>query len=304
MKILIIGLGSIAQKHIEAIRSIDASAEIFALRHSHKGKETDGIKSIYSWDEITFQPDFILISNPTSEHADAIEHSIQFNCPLFIEKPALHTLEKAEYLLKLIKGNNIITYIGCDLRFHPALLFLKEYLEVNSPVINEVNIYCGSFLPEWRKGIDYKSVYSAIPELGGGVHLDLIHEPDYCYWIFGKPISNKKYFSNKSSLQIKAYDYANFIFEYPTFNASIVLNYYRKDSKRTIEIITDTITLTVDLLIGSVNDNHGNVLFQSSISAKEIYYNQMKYFFDCVRSKKDSINTFEESIEVLKLCIA
>jgi predicted dehydrogenase len=304
LKILVIGLGSIAQRHIEAIHTIDLNAEIFALRHSKGGKETERIKSIYSWDEVIFHPDFILISNPTSEHAEAMEKAIQFNCPLFIEKPALHNLEKADHLLKLIKENNIITYVGCDLRFHPSLLFIKSYLKKNSPIINEINIYCGSFLPGWRKGVDYRNVYSSIPELGGGVHLDLIHEPDYCYWIFGKPLSVRRSFSNKSSIQIKAYDYANYLFEYPSFNASIILNYYRKDSKRSLEIITSDGTITLDLLTGVVTNSEGKILFQSSVQAKEIYLDQMKHFIGCVRTKKESIHPFEESLEVLKLCMA
>ena len=304
MNTLIIGLGSIALKHIQAIRSIDKEIEIYALRHSKKSRTYENIKSFYDWSEINFIPDFILISNPTSEHANAIEKSIALKCPLFIEKPSLHTLEKADHLLKLIKENQIITYIGCDLRFHPSLLFIKSYLKKNSPIINEINIYCGSFLPGWRKGVDYRNVYSSIPELGGGVHLDLIHEPDYCYWIFGKPLSVRKSFSNKSSIQIKAYDYANYLFEYPSFNASIILNYYRKDSKRSLEIITSDGTIALDFLTGVVTNSEGKILFQSSVQAKEIYLDQMKHFIGCVRTKKESIHPFEESLEVLKLCMA
>ena len=222
MRILIIGLGSIAKKHIQAIHSIDPEAELFALRHSKNSIVHEKIKSFYGWSEVNFSPDFILISNPTSEHESTIERALTFNCPLFIEKPSLHNLEKSDELVKQIKENHILTYVGCDMRFHPSLIFIRSYIEKNNPVINEVNIYCGSFLPEWRSGVDYKKVYSSIPELGGGVHLDLIHEPDYCYWIFGKPLSGKKNFTNKSSLGILSYDYANFLFDYSTFNASII----------------------------------------------------------------------------------
>lgn len=296
-------MGSIAQKHIQAIRSIEPEAEIFALRHSKNGKDINGIKSIYIWDDITFQPDFILISNPTSEHAITIEKAIEFNCPLFIEKPSLHTLEKADELLKQIQERHIITYVGCDLRFHPALNFIKSYLEKNKPIINEVNIYCGSFLQEWRSGVDYKKVYSSIPEFGGGVHLDLIHEPDYCYWIFGKPLQHKNLCRSKSSLEIKAIDYANMIFDYPSFTASIILNYYRRDMKRMMEIVTDEITISVDLITGKVYDNKQNILFQSSVNSTDIYIHQMQHFIDCIKNKKESMNSFEESIDVLKLCI-
>jgi predicted dehydrogenase len=303
LKVLIIGLGSIAQKHIQAIQAIQPNTEFFALRKSIDSKEIDGVTSLYGWGEITFTPDFIIISNPTSEHASTIEQSITYKCPIFIEKPSVNTLYQTESLLKLIKEHHIITYVGCVLRFHPVLLFVKSFLEKNKPTIQEINIYCGSYLPEWRKNTDYRKIYSAIPELGGGVHLDLIHELDYCYWIFGIPISNKKYFSSKSKLDIASFDYANYILDYADFNVSIILNYYRRDAKRTMEIVTDEDTITIDLLAGTVKKHSNDILFQTTTNIAEMYKNQMQHFIDCIASKKNSLNTFEESIEVLKICI-
>lgn len=300
MKILIVGLGSIAQKHINAIMKLMPAAEIVALRHSGNSSPYKGIRSVYSWNEIDFFPYFILISNPTSEHAATIKKALDFKCPLFIEKPSLNKLDDANELLGIIKTNKIITYTGCDMRFHPALQFIKTYLIENRPIINEVNSYCGSYLPDWRKNVDYKTVYSAIPELGGGVHLDLIHEPDYCYWLFGKPVSSNNYFRNKSDLNIDAFDYANIIWEYENFSISIILNYYRRDVKRTLEIVTSQTTLMVDFILGTVSNTEGNILYRTQSDTRDIYEMQMSHFINCINQKKDSINTFEESVEILK----
>jgi hypothetical protein len=60
-------------------------------------------------------------------------------------------------LLPKIAENNIITYIGCNLRFLDSLKFIKEYLKENpDKKINEVNVYCGSFLPYWRDKIGFQ----------------------------------------------------------------------------------------------------------------------------------------------------
>ena len=44
---------------------------------------------------------------------------------------------------------------------------------------------CNSYLPHWRD-CDYRQNYSAKKNLGGGVLLDLSHEIDLAFYLFGK----------------------------------------------------------------------------------------------------------------------
>src|SRR5690606_19349874 len=128
--------------------------------------------------------------------------------------------------------------------------------------VNEVNVYCGSYLPDWRPGVDFRKVYSANKELGGGVHIDLIHELDYVFWLWKEPRKTRAFFSNTSSLDISAFDYANYLWTYDGFSVSIVLNYYRRDPKRTLEIVTEQATYQVDLLNNTIEKN-GEIVFSS-----------------------------------------
>lgn len=301
MRVLIIGLGSIARKHIHAITKLVPDVELTALRSSADAPAVDGVKNIYSWEGIGSTPkfDFAIISNPTSQHLSSIEKLLEYNMPLFIEKP-LHNKVVDEKLTDLIKTKNIITYIACNLRFLHSLQEIKKI--ISQQRINEVNVYCGSFLPEWRPYTDYKTTYSAIPELGGGVHIDLIHEIDYIYWLFGAPVTSKSFFSNKSSLGIRACDYANYLLEYPDFNSSIVLNYYRRDYKRTLEILTDNHTYLVDLAKNNISQD-GSVIFSSDQKIIDTYECQMEYFLHCIKQNKASFNTIQTANEILKICL-
>ena len=165
-------------------------------------------------------------------------------------------------------------------------------------------MYCGSYLPEWRPGTDWRACYSARPELGGGVHIDLIHELDYVHWIFGDPQRVRKTLRHASSLGIGAVDYANYCLEYADFCVSVVLNYYRRDYKRTVEIVADEGTWTADLGAGRVTDAAGRVLFESRLSDGDDYWAQLKYFLSLLGEDAPApFNDVFEAYEVLKLCL-
>ena len=305
LKLLIIGLGSIAKKHINALQSLKLyCCEIHALRSSHKSLPFKDVKDKYSWEEIDHDYDFIMLSNPTSEHLTTLEKVIDFGSPLFIEKPVLASLDGAKELLKKIKINNLKTYVACNLRFHDCIKFVKQLLESKKyGEIEEVNVYCGSYLPNWRPEVNFREIYSAIPELGGGVHLDLIHEIDYVYWLVGNPIESKSLLRNVSSLNIEAVDYANYQLIYPNFVANIVLNYYRRIPKRSLEIICTKGIIHADLIKNTVVENKKITFEKSDSDILYTYKNQMKFFLDYICTNRSTMNNFEEALSVLKICL-
>jgi predicted dehydrogenase len=304
MDVLIIGLGSIAAKHILSLNSLQEKFNIYALRTT-EGNNVEGVTNIYSISELPRLPSFAIVSNPTQFHFQTITSLACLNIPMFIEKPPLHTLDEIETVIDQINEKNILTYVACNLRFHPCIQFLKSHLQAGDNIkINEVNVYCGSYLPDWRPEKNYKKTYSANKEMGGGVHLDLFHEMDYTCWLFGYPNSSYGFKSNKSSLEINADDYANYILEYPEFNVSIILNYYRNKAKRTIEVLFAKETWIVDLIQNTIYSDNGVLVFQSTdFKIVDTYINQMHYFVSCLKGNLKTINPITESIKVLKLSL-
>lgn len=302
MKVLVIGLGSIAKKHLQALYKIDNTCDIYALRSSNSAVNIEGVKNLYSLEECkNIRFDFVIISNPTSEHYAIIEKVRSFNIPLFIEKPLFANINAdSEELVTDIVKNNISTYIACNLRFLESLAFLKN--TIRNVRINEVNVYCGSYLPDWRPNVDYRTVYSANAEMGGGVHIDLIHELDYVFWFFGEPESTISNFSNKSSLSISANDYANYLWKYKEFNVSIVLNYYRRKPKREIEVVTDEFVYKVNLLTNTVYRDD-EVIFEHSNRISSTYLNQMSFFIEHIVKGKKVMNDINEANKILKICM-
>lgn len=304
MKLLIIGLGSIAQKHIDALIKINQFASVYALRSNTNAKPFINIIDLYELSDVPNDIDFILISNPTSLHSKTILNVIDFNKPLFIEKPVFDSVINNDEIIRLIKEKNIKTYVACNLRFHPALIFLRDYLNSNNLKVNEVNIYCGSYLPDWRPLQDYTKSYSANQKLGGGVHLDLIHELDYTIWIFGKPVNYKSIKRKVSKLLIDTFDYTNYNLSYPDFNVSITLNYYRTTPKRQIEVVLENETLICDLLTCTILNSENKIIFtDNEFDFSKTYLNQMNYFINNLRNEYIYMNNINEAFEILKIAL-
>lgn len=301
MKVLFIGFGSIARKHVIALKKLVPEVKIYALRRERKSSFEKDVTNIFGWDNIPKDIDFILITNPTSEHGTTLKKAIAFNKPIFLEKPPLHELSNSEELVALVRDTQSLIYTAFNMRFHPLIMWCKD--QINTQDVLEVSAYCGSYLPGWRPTANYTMSYSAIAQLGGGVHLDLIHELDYLTYLFGAPQSVQSNFRKVSDLKIDSIDSASYWLNFNSFTASVRLNYFRKDAKRILEIVEKNRTLLVDLIQFRVVNQNGEVLFSAEKDIQESYNQQMAFFLQVVEKKSILMNDFESSIKTLKICL-
>ncbi|WP_295127399.1 Gfo/Idh/MocA family oxidoreductase [uncultured Chitinophaga sp.] len=306
MKVLFIGLGSIATRHLNALRQLVPGVQLYALR-SGIGQSFgwEGINELFNADDIPADIDFGIISNPTFRHAEAVEILLARSIPIFLEKPLAHQLDGLEQLVSRVEKSGLISYVACNLRFLPSLVFLRNHLLQANVIVNEVNVYCGSYLPNWRPGKDFRDMYSTRPEMGGGVHLDLFHELDYTCWLFGMPQEVDVLLRNNSTLRIAVPDYANYRLLYKGFTAQVTLNYFRRDSKRELEVVTADGTFTLDLSNNHVTNETGEILFhEDGAGIAQTYLFQMEYFLKVLRGEEKSFNTLRDSLSILKICLA
>ncbi len=300
-----IGLGSIGKKHAAALRAVVPHAEISALRSTNTGGAVEGIRNVSSFADVKGRPEFVIISNPTAMHRETVLAASEWGSPLFIEKPLFHALEGSEVVAEKISQSGIRTYVACNLRFLSVLTFVKEWMAEHRPRINEVNIYCGSYLPEWRPGTDFRKSYSANESMGGGAHLDLIHEIDYCCWLFGFPQSSVSVRGRMSSLRIDAVDAASYHLRYPEFHANITVNYFRRDARRELEIVTEEETIRCDLRANTVTSvPSGAVLFRGSDTIADTYVRQLQYFIGRITDGTPMMNDFNEALRILRVALS
>ena len=302
MKVLIIGLGSIAKKHIKILKKINPSIEFYALRNNRVNEKYNNVNNLFSLkniDEKYFS--FVLIASPSYLHQKQITILKDLRIPIFVEKPLCINKNQLEKIEKLDKTSLI--YVAYNLRFHPLLIFIKNYLNEESKIL-EVNCYSGSFLPDWRE-TNHKLSYSSHKNQGGGVSLDLSHEIDYLLYLFGYPLTIQKNLRKISNITVDSEDFTNLYLEFKEFSATINLNYFRKDPKRTLEIVTSKKSILVDFVSNSIMDlTAKSIIYKSHKDLmKESYINQMNYWLKCLEEKQVTINGFEEAKRLAKYLI-
>ena len=312
MKVLIIGFGSIAKKHVQALKDLGYDATIYALRSEKSAESHEGIIDLYSITDAPDDIDFVIISTPTSIHLDSIKTAITLGKPLFIEKPLVRYVEEIE-TLSTLNFTLSTTYIACVLRHHPCIQFVKDSLgDLN---IKTVEAYCGSYMPDWVQGADWKKSFRANAAMSGGVHLELIHELDYCYWLFGAPQSTTSTLRESGELGIAIVDDAQYELKYKNFTADISVNYLDREPRRTLSIAFDDGPADapagamagkpweVDLLKFRITENDEEVFF-SEMTMADVYASQMQYFLNCLHEGSKPMNSVHEASEVLTLALS
>ena len=306
----IVGLGSIGCRHLRILRKLRPKIKIIVMR-TGKGtyceKEQLADEIVYSLDEIVKSNiQAAIISTPASFHVDQALVFAKAGIHMLVEKPLSNKLDNLDELRRLIQKNEIITLVGYVLRYHPAAKFFKELFDKN--IIGEilyVSVECGSYLPDWRPGKNYKTSVSANKDFGGGVLLELSHELDYIRWIFGEINNIYAQIDNSGTLDINVEDSANLIISTETNHSiNVHLDFNRRFPTRRCVIHGTKGYLKWDLLEQKVSwhlvgDEINNNLF--SFEHDYIYQLQLEHFLDCLENGISPLVTFEDGFEVLRL---
>ncbi len=302
MNILIVGLGSIAKKHIRALDDLGIHTDIVALRSSDTSQPLEGVQSISNISELIKTPDFAIVSNPAPLHLQTIEKLLPLQCPLFIEKPLALTLEGIDDTIKKIEEAGVKTYIGCQMRHHPCLRHLRETMNIKDCTIKSVTVYDGSYMPNWVPDKDFTKTIRVSEEVSGGVHMELIHEMDYVYWLFGNPENIQKEFKRTGILGVDIIDDAHYDLAYSGFTATIDVNYIDKTAKRSIQIETDNSVILADLLAGKIFENDQEI-FSTDWTMREVLKAQMQYFLEALEKEIPPLNSVQEGLKVLQMAL-
>ena len=326
LRSLIIGCGSIGERHLHNIKKIGIKdigiLDINKTQVNSLAKKYS-VKKFYDLDSaLSFKPDFSIICTLPKSHIPIANSCINSGSHVFVEKPLSSNLKNVITMLKKAKTKKLKVAVGYNLRFDKGINLLKHKLqqkEIGKPL--SILITFGHNIKFWRPGTNYKNHY--ILKKGGGIILDGSHEYDYLRWLFEDEIKSV-YCQTRStdSIKTETESFASIMLKTKKgLIANLNIDYLRPFYERSCYIIgekgslrweynltksawstyTQKVNSKVTLQLLSKSSSQ---VFNNIIKVNDMYINEIRNFVESiVLNKKPLVDGFD-GLNTLRLGVA
>ena len=326
-----VGLGGIGQRHVRNLRTLSGlDIDISACRsrgltgvltddlkidpHGHL-EEKYNIRVFKNLDQaLAAGPDAVFVCNPSSLHIPVASAAAKAGCHLFIEKPLSHSDEGVDELIRLTGNQNLIALVGFQMRFHPCLRRLDSLLSEHVVGrLTAVRVEVGEYLPGFHTFEDYRHMYAARQDLGGGVILSQIHELDYVYWLFGLPRRVFALGGHLSSLEIDVEDTASILMECVVDGQPLPVHvhqdFIQRPPSRTCEVIGDAGKVLIDFHAMTVHvfGDRGELVERGvfeGFERNQLFLDELRHFMACLQGLEKPVVTLQDGRQSLKIALA
>lgn len=312
---VVLGAGSIGLRHLKNLRALGvrrlACFEPDAARRESAAQDLPvpfhgDLEAIWE-----FRPDAVLVAAPTQFHLPLARAAVERGIHLFVEKPLAHASEGLAALTEEAERRELVTMVGCNLRFHPGPATVRRLLKAET--IGKVlwaRLQTSSYLPRWRPTQDYRQSYSASPEWGGAI-LDCIHEIDLALWLFGSGELLAAAVAPATTLGLEADGLAELLVRHQSgVLSSVHLDFVQHDYRRGCQIAGTRGTVYWDFqekrvrtydAAGQPGPHYDE---PSDWEINQMYLDEMDHFLDCVRTGHPTMNPLRGGVEALDLALA
>jgi len=327
-----IGLGGIGQRHLRNLRTLfgdevrvsafrvrnrpDVLTDTLQLEPGADLASRWGLASVHHdlGEALADAPDVAFVCNPSSLHVPAALAAAEAGCHLFIEKPLSHTWEGVEELIAIVERKGLVGLVGYQMRFHPCFQRARELLAANAigrPLA--VRAQAGEYLPGWHRYEDYRQMYAARRDQGGGVVLSQIHEMDYLFSLFGVPKRMFAVGGHLSSLEVDVDDVASILMEFEVdgqvLPCHLHLDYVQRPPRRSLQIVGDAGAIDLDFVGLKVtqHDAAGEIATADSFEGfarNQLFLDEMRHFFACVRGAAVPLVSLRDGAQSLRMALA
>lgn len=315
MEFLVIGNGSIGNRHSNNLRELNHNVYSYSYRQrSLLNKNYRQKLKLKGWEEFLNKDiDAVIIANTTNLHLDVAIEAAKKGKHIYIEKPLSTSFKDISILEELVNQENIKVDTGFMLRSHPNLIWLKRFIQDNDfGDLIYLKAQVGQDLRNWRENYNYKQRYCNDKNLGGGVVFDLIHELDLIQWIGGEVEELSSILFSHPSLGIKTETVAQISMKLKNNGlAQVHMDYHRPTFARKLEICFEKLVLRWDFKVGEIysEDKDGFIKLENKVpkcfSRNDLFKDHMIHFISTIkdRSKKPR-SSLNAGINALKLALA
>lgn len=285
MRALVVGQGSIGQRHRRLLDELGLSVDVVS---GHAAGAFAAIGEVPALASI----DYAVLANPTAQHEASVRELVAagFRGRLLIEKPVL----AQEGSLPDLSACRRVA-IGYNLRTHPVIRALAG--EMAGRVAVAIRMHVGQHLADWRPGRDYRDTSSAKISQGGGALRDLSHELDLLLHLFGPWRRLVAAAPARQMLDIETDECWSIIVDLASGALlTLTLNYHDRPAERRYVVTTQTGTLVADLIGGTLETAQGRQHF--SVARDQTYSDMHRMMLE---DRADTLTTLGQAMQVLHL---
>jgi predicted dehydrogenase len=330
MNILIVGLGSIGQRHLRNLKKIDSKIKIYAYRRTFNTPTLDNqnnvikenlekkynltyIKNLENLEK--YNLDAGIICSPSSFHVKESIKLLKQRINIFVEKPLGSNLSNIKNLEKILKTYKKINMMGYQLKFCPIINTMKNIIKKKKlGNIKYISIHHGEHIKNFHRYEKYINLYASKKKLGGGVVLTQIHEIDYLLYILGEYFVTKIKSLTKriSNLKIDVEDTLAASLELKNKKnnkifCNLHLNYYEIPRKREINIIFEKGRVSANLVNKKliIETEKNKITKKFNYPKNDLFLKEMKFFIKHVKNNLQINKNYSvlNGIKSLKLAL-
>jgi len=314
MKILIVGCGSIGERHLKNLQTFFEGKITVTDTDENKLqniKKKYNVATYINYTEaLKTKPDGVIVCTPTNTHIDIATKALQSNSHVFIEKPLSNKLNGVDELVQLGKKKNKIIYIGFNLHFDSCLNQVKKWIDEGKiGDIVSAKVHFGYSFLKRKVGTDYRNDYAGKESMGGGVILDVIHEIEYLTWLLGDAEEVFCYADTLSQLEIDVEDITEILFKFKN-NAigSVHLDFMQLPYTRYCMLIglNGTIEWNFAESTAKVYDTTKDEwqLFNGDKDWNSMYLKEIQHFIACIKKEDKPVIAVKKAKGILEIALA
>ncbi|MDA0840173.1 MAG: Gfo/Idh/MocA family oxidoreductase [Planctomycetota bacterium] len=312
-KILVIGAGSIGERHLRCFLATgraevsfcevnDDLRKTIAERYEVPGFSSTGATEGYDFDAA-------VICVPAHLHIPLALEMAGYGRHLLIEKPLSTSLDRVQELREMVGENHLSAAVAYILRQYPGLQKLREFLSKGSlgrPKQFIVNI--GQHFPTHRPA--YREIYYTDHATGGGAIQDaLTHILNTGEWLFG-PIERLTCDAAHQVLDgVDVEDTAHLLARHGPVMASYTCNQFMAPNEGTYTVACEQGTVRFEVHKGTFAwmDRPGGDWHVETLGPLERdapFIQQANAFLDFIEGKRLPACSLEEGIQTLRVNLA
>ncbi|MFO1444385.1 Gfo/Idh/MocA family oxidoreductase [Bacillus sp. Bva_UNVM-123] len=247
----IVGMGHIANKHIEAIDKAE-NANVYAICDTNPARleiDNPNVKKYTDLHNMLKENPDIHVVNicvPSGLHAPLTKIVAEHGRHIIVEKPMSLKLQEAEEMMRYAKENNVKLAVVHPNRFRPAVQKLKEQMDKGAfGKLSHANATV-----RWNRNQAYydQAEWRGTKEFDGGVLMNqAIHDLDLMLWLMG-PVESVQAMAATRLRKIETEDVAAAVVQFQNGALGVIeaaTTIYPKNLEESIAIFGETASVKI-----------------------------------------------------------